>query len=242
MSTPNQNKGILYLIPTPIGDNSPFEVLPISVKKIVKELKYFIVENEKNARRFIKKIIPGKNQEELILFPLNKFTTQEELNSYLRPCLEGISMGLLSDAGCPGIADPGAVIVSKAHKLGITVKPHIGPSSIILAMMSSGMNGQNFAFNGYLPVDKKQRTQSLIKYQRHSYKEEQAQLFIETPYRSGTLFAEMIKVLDPNTRLCFACDLSLLSEYIKTQSVLEWKKSRPNLNKRPCIFILQGSF
>ena len=115
MSTPNQNKGILYLIPTPIGDNSPFEVLPISVKKIVKELKYFIVENEKNARRFIKKIIPGKNQEELILFPLNKFTTQEELNSYLRPCLEGISMGLLSDAGCPGIADPGAVIVSKAH-------------------------------------------------------------------------------------------------------------------------------
>ena len=242
MSTPNQNKGILYLIPTPIGDNSPFEVLPISVKKIVEELKYFIVENEKIARRFIKKIIPGKNQEELILFPLNKFTTQEELNSYLRPCLEGISMGLLSDAGCPGIADPGAVIVSKAHKLGITVKPHIGPSSIILAMMSSGMNGQNFAFNGYLPVDKKQRTQSLIKYQRHSYKEEQAQLFIETPYRSGTLFAEMIKVLDPNTRLCVACDLSLLSEYIKTQSVLEWKKSRPNLNKRPCIFILQGSF
>jgi 16S rRNA (cytidine1402-2'-O)-methyltransferase len=242
MSTPNQNKGILYLIPTPIGDNSPFEVLPISVKKIVEELKYFIVENEKIARRFIKKIIPGKNQEELVLFPLNKFTTQEELNSYIRPCLDGISMGLLSDAGCPGIADPGAVIVSKAHKLGITVKPHIGPSSIILAMMSSGMNGQNFAFNGYLPVDKKQRTQSLIKYQRHSYKEEQAQLFIETPYRSGTLFAEMIKVLDPNTRLCVACDLSLLSEYIKTQSVLEWKKSRPNLNKRPCIFILQGSF
>ena len=242
MTTPNQNKGILYLIPTPIGDNSPFEVLPISVKKIVTELKYFIVENEKNARRFIKKIIPGKNQEELVLFPLNKFTTQEELNSYIRPCLDGISMGLLSDAGCPGIADPGAVIVSKAHKLGITVKPHIGPSSIILAMMSSGMNGQNFAFNGYLPVDKKQRTQSLIKYQRHSYKEEQAQLFIETPYRSDTLFAEMIKVLDPNTRLCVACDLSLLSEYIKTQSVLEWKKSRPNLNKRPCIFILQGSF
>ena len=151
-------------------------------------------------------------------------------------------MVLLSDAGCPGIADHGAVIVSKAHKLGITVKPHIGPSSIILAMMSSGINGQNFAFNGYLPVDKKQRTQSLIKYQRHSYKEEQAQLFIETPYRSGTLFAEMIKVLDPNTRLCVACDLSLLSEYIKTQSVLEWKKSRPNLNKRHCIFILQGSF
>ena len=242
MSTPNQNKGILYLIPTPIGDNSPFEVLPISVKKIVEELKYFIVENEKIARRFIKKIISGKNQEELVLFPLNKFTTQEELNSYIRPCLDGISMGLLSDAGCPGIADPGAVIVSKAHKLGITVKPHIGPSSIILAMMSSGMNGQNFAFNGYLPVDKKQRTQSLIKYQRHSYKEEQAQLFIETPYRSDTLFAEMIKVLDPNTRLCVACDLSLPSEYIKTQSVLEWKKSRPNLNKRPCIFILQGSF
>lgn len=242
MSTPNQNKGVLYLIPSPIGDNSPFEVLPIAVKKIVEELQYFIVENEKMARRFIKKITPGKNQEELVLFPLNKFTTQEELNSYIKPCLEGISMGMLSDAGCPGIADPGAAIVSKAHKLGIAVKPHIGPSSIILAMMSSGMNGQNFAFNGYLPVDKKQRAQALLKYQRLSYKEEQAQLFIETPYRSDTLLAEMIKVLDPNTRLCVACDLSLPSEYIKTQSVLEWKSLRPDLNRRPCIFILEGSF
>jgi 16S rRNA (cytidine1402-2'-O)-methyltransferase len=151
-------------------------------------------------------------------------------------------MGLLSDVGCPGIADPGAVIVSKAHRIGITVKPQIGPSSIVLAMMSSGMNGQNFAFNGYLPIDKKQRAQSLLKYQRIAIKEDQAQIFIETPYRSEALFTEILKVLDSNTKLCVACDLSLDSEYIKTYTVLEWKKNKPLLEKRPCIFIIEGSF
>ena len=230
-------KGILHLIPTPLGENYPYEVLPISIKKSVKDLTHFIVENEKNARRFIKKIIPNKSQESLILFPLNKFTSQEELNTYLDPCLEGISMGLLSDSGCPGIADPGAVIVSKAHKSGIIVKPYVGPSSIILAMMSSGMNGQNFAFNGYLPIDKKHRSKALLKFQRISIKENQAQLFIETPYRSYTLFDEMLKVLYPSTRLCIACDLTLTSEYIQTYSILEWKKNKPDIHKRPCIFI-----
>lgn len=148
-------KGILHLIPTPLGESAPLEVLPLSIKKVVEDLTHFIVENEKMARRFIKKISPNKNQDELVLFPLNKFTSQEEINSYLDPCLEGTSMGLLSDAGCPGIADPGAVIVSMAHRNDILVKPQIGPSSIVLAMMSSGMNGQNFAFNGYLPIDNK---------------------------------------------------------------------------------------
>jgi len=235
-------KGTLFLIPTPLGENAPLEVLPLSIKKVVEDLTYFIVENEKMARRFIKKISPNKNQNELVLFPLNKFTSQEETNSYLEPCLNGISMGLLSDVGCPGIADPGAVIVSKAHRIGITVKPQIGPSSIVLAMMSSGMNGQNFAFNGYLPIDKKQRAQSLLKYQRIAIKEDQAQIFIETPYRSEALFTEILKVLDSNTKLCVACDLSLDSEYIKTYTVLEWKKNKPLLKKRPCIFIIEGSF
>jgi 16S rRNA (cytidine1402-2'-O)-methyltransferase len=235
-------KGILHLIPTPLGESAPLEVLPLSIKKVVEDLTHFIVENEKMARRFIKKISPNKNQDELVLFPLNKFTSQEEINSYLDPCLEGTSMGLLSDAGCPGIADPGAVIVSMAHRNDILVKPQIGPSSIVLAMMSSGMNGQNFAFNGYLPIDKKQRSQSLLKYQRIAVKENQAQIFIETPYRSDALFAQLLKVLDPNTKLCIACDLSLDSEYIKTYSVLKWKKNKPQLQKRPCIFIFEGSF
>ena len=237
-----KEKGILYLIPTPIGDNSPIEVLPISIKKVVGELTYFIVENEKMARRFIKKLVPKKNQENLTILPLNKFTDPEELNSYINPCLNGISIGLLSDAGCPGIADPGAVIVAKAHKNNISVKPLIGPSAILLAIMSSGMNGQNFSFNGYLPIDKKKREKALLKYQHNSLKENQAQAFIETPYRSQLLFTEMIKVLNSNTSLCIACDLSLTSEYIKTQSIIEWKKNKLNVSKRPCIFIIEGSF
>ncbi len=237
-----QEKGILYLIPTPIGNNSPVEVLPISIKKVVGELTHFIVENEKMARRFIKKLIPNKNQENLIILPLNKFTDPEELNSYINPCLNGTSIGLLSDVGCPGIADPGAVIVAKAHKHNISVKPLIGPSSVLLAIMSSGMNGQNFSFNGYLPIDKKKREKALLKYQRNSLKENQAQVFIETPYRSQLLFTEMIKVLNLNTSLCIACDLTLISEYIKTRSIIEWKKNKLNISKKPCIFIIECSF
>ena len=147
--------GVLYLIPTPLGENPPLEVLPLTVKKIIEDQNHFIIENEKAARRFIKKIAPNKNQDQLILYPLNKFITQEETETYLDQCEAGVSMGLFSDAGCPGIADPGSVIVAKAHRLGIQVKPIVGPSSLILAMMSSGMNGQNFAFNGYLPIEKK---------------------------------------------------------------------------------------
>jgi 16S rRNA (cytidine1402-2'-O)-methyltransferase len=159
-------KGVLYIIPSPLGDTPPLEVLPISIKTVINELTHFIVENEKMGRRFIKKIIPSKNQDELVVFQLNKYSTQEEINTYLDCCSKGISIGLLSDVGCPGIADPGAVIVSKAHKNKIKVKPLVGPSSIILAMMSSGMNGQNFAFNGYLPIDKKNRSHALSKFQR----------------------------------------------------------------------------
>ena len=235
-------KGVLYIIPSPIGDTSPLEVLPILNKKVINELTHFIVENEKMGRRFIKKIIPSKNQDELVIFTLNKFTTQDEINTYLDCCSKGLSIGLLSDAGCPGIADPGSVIISKAHRNEIKVKPLVGPSSIILAMMSSGMNGQNFTFNGYLPIDKKNRSQALLKFQRVAVKNNQAQIFIETPYRNNTLLIEMVKVLDINTRLCIACDLSMRSEFIKTLSVLEWKKNKPDINKRPCIFIIEGFY
>ena len=234
--------GILYLIPTPLGENPPLEVLPLTVKKIIEDQNHFIIENEKAARRFIKKIAPNKNQDQLILYPLNKFITQEETETYLDQCKAGISMGLFSDAGCPGIADPGSVIVAKAHRLGIQVKPIVGPSSLILAMMSSGMNGQNFAFNGYLPIEQKKRRQAIIKFEKKAIKDNQAQLFIETPYRSDSLLKELLKVLLSNTLLCVGCDLSLKNEYIKTLTISQWKNEKADLNKRPCIFIIEGSF
>lgn len=235
-------KGVLHLIPTPLGENLPLEVLPLSVKKTVEDLDHFIVENEKIARRFIKKITPQKNQVDLSLFPLNKYTTQNEIDTYLNPCVQGISMGLLSDAGCPGIADPGAVIVAKAHANRIKVIPHIGPSSIILSLMSSGLNGQNFAFNGYLPIDKKQRAQSIQRLEKKALLDQQAQLFIETPYRSDALFQELVQTLSPSTFLCVACDLNQPNEFILTQTAQHWKKNNVNFNKRPCIFILDAGF
>ena len=169
MNENTSSLGVLYLIPTPLGDNSPLEVLPLSIKKIIEEHVHFIIENEKSARQFIKKITPHKNQSKITLYPLNKFTSQEEMDTFLEPCMSGISMGLFSDAGCPGIADPGAVIVSKAHRLGIQVKPLIGPSSLILAMMASGMNGQSFAFNGYLPIEQRQRSQSISRFEKKAF-------------------------------------------------------------------------
>lgn len=237
-----QKPGVLYLIPTPLGENPPLEVLPLTVKKIIEDQNHFIIENEKAARRFIKKIAPNKNQDQLILYPLNKFITQEETETYLDQCKTGISIGLFSDAGCPGIADPGSVIVAKAHRLGIQVKPIVGPSSLILAMMSSGMNGQNFAFNGYLPIEQKKRKQAIIKFEKKAIKDNQAQLFIETPYRSDSLHKELLKVLLSNTLLCVGCDLSLQNEYIKTLTISQWKNEKADLNKRPCIFIIEGSF
>jgi 16S rRNA (cytidine1402-2'-O)-methyltransferase len=217
-------------------------VLPLLVKTKLEELNHFIVENEKAARRFIKKIAPNKSQEALQLYPLNKFTSQEEMATYLNPCLDGIQMGLMSDAGIPGVADPGAAIVAKAHKIGITVKPYVGPSSIMLAMMSSGMNGQNFAFNGYLPVDQRQRKQALTKFEKKAIRENQAQIFIETPYRSTALLKDLLKTLLPSTLICIACDLTLSSEFVKTLTVKAWKQQKPQLDKRPCIFIIEAGF
>ena len=234
--------GTLYLIPSPLGDNSPLEVLPLAVKTKVEEIDHFIVENEKFARRFIKKLVPNKSQDSLHLYPLNKFTTQEEIKTYLNPCFDGIQMGLMSDVGAPGIADPGAIIVSKAHKSGVNVKPLVGPSSLILGMMSSGMNGQNFAFNGYLPIDSKQRKQSLLKFEKKAIQENQAQLFIETPYRNDALLIDILNTLMSSTLLCIASDLTLSTEFIKTLKIKEWKKQKLRLYKRPSIFIIQSDF
>lgn len=228
----------MYLIPTRIGDNPPLEVLPLSIKKVVEDTDYFIVENEKSARRFIKRISPKKSQQNLKISLLNKFTDSSEIPSFLEPCLQGDHVGLLSEAGCPAIADPGSEVVRLAHEMNIKVVPLVGPSSIILAMMSSGMNGQNFAFNGYLPIDKTERKQELKRLERLSYDNNQSQIFIETPYRNNQMLEDMIKTLGKNTRICVAADLSLPSEYIRTRTTEEWRHSEVDLHKRPTIFII----
>jgi 16S rRNA (cytidine1402-2'-O)-methyltransferase len=233
------SKGKLYLIPTRLGDNPPLEVLPISIKKIIEDIDFYIVENEKTARRFIKRVSPSKSQPSLKLQVLNKYTTEAERNTYLNPCLEGISIGLLSEAGCPAIADPGADIVSLAHQMDIKVVPLVGPSSIILALMGSGMNGQSFTFNGYLPIDKSERKSKLKALERLSSEHNQAQIFIETPYRNMKMLDDLVNTLQPNTRICVACDLTLPTEFLKTKTASEWKHNKEDLHKRPAIFIIQ---
>lgn len=215
--------GKLYLIPTTLGDTAPLEVLPISVKKIVEQIDVYIVENEKTARRFIKQIKPSKKQASLQIFLLNKFTDPSELPGFLEPCLQGNHVGLISEAGCPAIADPGADVVMLAHKQNIQVVPLVGPSSIVMAHMSSGMNGQSFAFNGYLPIDKVERKKELKRLEQLSYSQNQSQSFIETPYRNNKLLEDICQALNDMTLVCVACDITLTSEYIKTQTVAAWK-------------------
>ncbi len=234
----NAKYGNLYLIPTTLGDNEPLEVLPLSVKKIVQNTRYFIVENEKSARRFIKKITPRKSQASLKLLLLDKFTTELESRTYLDSCLLGINIGLLSEAGVPAIADPGASIVMLAHTKNIRVVPLVGPSSITLAMMGSGLNGQNFAFNGYLPIDKLDRKKSIKELEKTSRLKNQSQIFIETPYRNEKLFSDLKASLTPSTFLCVAKDITLPSEFIKTLRISDWKKQSVDLHKHPCIFII----
>jgi 16S rRNA (cytidine1402-2'-O)-methyltransferase len=234
----DKEKGVLYLIPSPLGQNAPMEVLPLTVRKVIEELTHFIVENEKDARAFIKRISPKKNQSTLKLFPLNKFTLPEEILTYLDPIEEGITMGIISDAGCPGVADPGAEIVKMAHRKKITIYPLVGPSSILLALMGSGLNGQNFAFNGYLPIDKAKRQKEIKKLEKKSFDFNQSQLFIETPYRNDQMLQDLLKSLDRNTEVCIACDLTLPTQFIKTLSVKEWKKLNFSFHKRPAIFII----
>lgn len=232
------NTGKLYLIPTLLGDNPPLEVLPISIKKVIELVDSYIVENEKSARHFIKRVSPKKSQPKLHLQVLNKYTESIEIMNFLDPCKQGKNMGLLSEAGCPGVADPGAEIVKLAHQINIQVVPLVGPSSIILAMMSSGMNGQSFAFNGYLPIDKQERKSALKKFERRSQEENQSQIFIETPYRNNKLLEDLCQVLHPQTKICVACDLTLPSEYIKTMPAKHWKTTKIDFHKRPSIFII----
>jgi 16S rRNA (cytidine1402-2'-O)-methyltransferase len=239
--------GKLYLIPTTLGDTTnsemakqsdPMDVLPQTVKRAIDLIDDFIVENEKTARKFIKSVHPEKVQASLRLSALNKHTEVSQHNKMIQPCLEGKNIGLMSEAGCPGVADPGAVIVKLAHEKGIQVVPLVGPSSILLAMMASGMNGQSFAFNGYLPIDKSEKKSALKNYEKLSQDKNQSQLFIETPYRNNKLLEDILQTLQPNTQLCIAADITLPTEYIKTFRVQDWKKTKIDLHNRPTIFII----
>ncbi len=232
--------GKLFLIPTTLGDNEPLEVLPISIKRAIEDIDHYIVENEKSARRFIKKISSKKSQPDIHIEVLNKFTEPEVIPTFLEPCLMGHHVGVLSEAGCPGIADPGADVVKIAHGKGIKVVPLVGPSSIILALMASGLNGQNFVFNGYLPIDAAERKSAIKRIEKVSRDFEQSQIFIETPYRNDKLLAELLRTLSNNTMLCIACDITLPTEYIATKTVGQWKKVSLELHKRPTIFIVQA--
>lgn len=235
-------RGKLYLIPITLGESDPLDVLPQTVKRAIDCIDCYIVENEKTARKFIKSIAPEKIQSSLILSTLNKHTEISDHNKMIQPCLEGIDIGLMSEAGCPGVADPGAAIVKIAHEKGIQVVPLVGPSSILLAMMGSGMNGQSFAFNGYLPIDKSEKKAALKNYEKLSYDKNQSQLFIETPYRNNKLLEDFLQTLQPNTHLCIATDITLPTEYIKTMKISEWKKAKIDLHNRPTIFIIHKLF
>lgn len=232
------NKPTLYLIPVTLGESEIDCVIPSHNRVIVSALRYFIVENVRSARRFLKKCDAKIDIDALTFFELNKHTDRNQLTSYLQPLKNGESIGVISEAGCPAIADPGADVVAIAQKMNFKVVPLVGPSSLLMGLMASGFNGQSFAFHGYLPIDAAERNKKLKQLEARIYAEDQTQLFIETPYRNQKLAEEIIQTCKPHTRLCIAMDISLETEYIVTKSVSEWKGKLPDMQKRPCVFLL----
>lgn len=230
--------GILYLFPTQLGDSELTNILPDFNIKLISEIKYFIVEDVRTARRFLKKCNQDINIDEIVFFVLNKHTQQSELQTFIEPLRQGIDVGLLSEAGCPAIADPGADIVAIAQSKNIQIVPLVGPSSILLSLMASGFNGQNFAFNGYLPVQEQDKVKMLKIFEKRIYQDNQTQIFIETPYRNNKLLQDIIKYCQPEIKLCIAADITTKDEYIKTNPLSNWKNKLPDLQKRPCIFLL----
>jgi 16S rRNA (cytidine1402-2'-O)-methyltransferase len=231
----------LFLIPTSLGDTGFERILPAYNTEVVTALRFFIVEDLRTARRFLKKTNPAIDIDTLTFYILNQHTTPEELSSFLRPMFDGNDMGVLSEAGCPAIADPGADVVAMAQQNNFKVIPLVGPSSILLSLMASGFNGQSFAFVGYLPIERGERSKALKRLESRAYSEDQSQIFIETPYRNMKMLDEILQTCQSNTWLCIAVDITLDTEFIKTKTVKEWKKQLPDLNKRPCIFILYKS-
>lgn len=229
------------MIPCTLGDTPVQQVLPEHVISITRKLKHFVVEHPKTARQFLSTLKPEQPIQSLQFATLNEHTKLQELTELLAPLLQGEDVGVISEAGCPGIADPGADLVNLAHRHSIRVVPLVGPSSILLALMASGMNGQCFAFHGYLPIDDTERKQAITALEAESSKRKQTQMFIETPYRNEKLFSTLLAHCRPQTLLCIACDISLPGENIQTRPVAQWKSHpKPQLSKRPCMFLLLG--
>lgn len=234
----NYMETALYLLPVTLGDTPVEKVLPAYNKDIITEIKYFIVEDVRSARRFLKKVDRSIVIDDLTFFTLNKHTSSEEISGFLKPLAEGNSMGVISEAGCPAVADPGADVVAIAQRKNYKVVPLVGPSSIILSVMASGFNGQSFAFHGYLPIDANDRQKRLKELESRVYSENQTQLFIETPYRNNKMMEDIIKACRPQTKLCIAANITCEGEYIKTRTLKEWNGKLPDLSKIPCIFLI----
>lgn len=232
------NNARLYLFPVPLSDNPVTEVLPAHNIELIKTVKYFIVENLRSARRFLKQCDRSIDIDSLTFFTLNEHTNASELTPMLAPLEAGNDVGIISEAGCPAVADPGADIVAIAQQRGYTVVPLVGPSSILMGVMASGFNGQSFAFNGYLPIDQGARTARLKELERRIIREHQTQIFIETPYRNNRLIAELCRSLPGNMRLCVASDITGARQSIVTLPLSKWAKRGYNYDKTPTIFLL----
>lgn len=229
----------LYLLPVTLGDTEIDNVLPSYNREIIRQIKFFIVENVRSARRFLKKVDQDINIDELTFYLMDKHTDAAKMASYLKPLEEGNAMGVISEAGCPAVADPGADVVAVAQRKNLRVIPMVGPSSIIMSVMGSGFNGQSFAFNGYLPIEPAERTKRIKQLETRAYTEDQTQLFIETPYRNHKMLEELLRTCKPSTRLCIASGITCAEEYIHTHTIAEWKKIKlHDLSKIPTIFLI----
>lgn len=233
-----KNRGRLYLIPTLLGTTEPEQVLPAGTIELMRQLDIFIVENVRTARRLLSKVKTEKPIDELTFLELNKHTKEQEMLDFLLPTFEGKSIGLMSEAGTPCIADPGNVIVEMAHQAGIEVMPLTGPNAMILALMASGFNGQSFAFHGYLPIQKQERVQALLTLQHRTESTGETQLFIETPFRNQALYETILQHCRSSLMLCLAVNISMPDQFIKSMSITEWKQKRPLLEKKPAVFLL----
>ena len=231
-------KGTLYLIPGLLGDIPVGRVLPPHIGEVTGMIRYFIVEDTRTARRYLKRIHPSISFSDIVFFELDKHGDESAMAHFIDPAGEGYDIGLLSEAGVPAVADPGSALVRIAHERGIRVVPLAGPSSILLALMASGMNGQNFAFNGYLPIHRKERIQAIRELEQRAGRENQTQIIIETPYRNQALLDDLVNTCNPSTLVCVATDITLGDEFISTRTAGKWKKDMPDIDKRPTVFLI----
>jgi 16S rRNA (cytidine1402-2'-O)-methyltransferase len=232
--------GTIYLIPTILADNTADKIISPQIIDTVKHLSYFIVENLRTARRYIKSICPELVIEQLTFVQIDKDATPAQVQASLKPLIEkGIDAGIISEAGCPGIADPGAEVVKYAHQKNIKVVPFAGPSAIFLSLMASGFNGQQFAFNGYLPIEKRDRLQALRQLEKEMQQRNQTQIFMETPYRNNKMLEDLLATLHPETKLCIAANItSPEHEFIQTKTIQQWKGKLPDIHKQPAVFLI----